>query len=85
MVLVMSTNSELLELYVEAEKKILRGQAVRFGDRTLTRADLDIVRKERTRLQRVVDQETTASNGNGRSRFSQATFSRGSSCDWNYD
>jgi hypothetical protein len=57
----MSTNSDLLALYVDAEKKILGGQDVQFGDRRLGMPDLQFVQAERKRLQSVV----AAENGGG--------------------
>lgn len=68
----MSTASELLPLYVEAEKKILKGQSYEFGGRTLTMADLSDIRKERERLERRVNAETQAAKG--RRTHSLATF-----------
>jgi hypothetical protein len=53
----MSTNSELLALYVDAEKKILLGQDVSFGDRRLGMPDLQFVQAERRRLQSLVAAE----------------------------
>lgn len=68
-----ATTAELLQLYVDAEARILAGQSVRFGERQLTLPDLAEVRKERVRLQALLLTETAG----GRSRFSQANFSRG--------
>lgn len=68
-----ATTAELLQRYVDAEAKILAGQSVRFGDRQLAYPDLAEVRRERTRLQALLLTEQAG----GRSRFSQADFSRG--------
>jgi len=43
----MSGASEMYELYLAAEKKVLGGQSVKFGDRTMTRADLPEIIKGR--------------------------------------
>lgn len=79
----MITTADLLQLYIDAEAKILAGQSVRFGDRQITRADLSEVRKERIRLQALLASE----NAGGRTRFGQADFSggRGGSegAEWN--
>lgn len=48
----MSSASEMYQLYLDAEKKILLGQSVRFGERLLTRADLAEVRKGRIEWER---------------------------------
>lgn len=42
---------ELISLYVDAEKKILNGQQVSMGGKTLDRADLDAVRRGREKLE----------------------------------
>lgn len=67
----MASNAELLQLYIDAETKILAGQSVRFGDRQLTMADLQFVQRERARLQGLVDRAAAG----GRNRFGQADFS----------
>lgn len=43
---------QMLDLYIDAEKKILLGQAVDMAGKRLTRADLDSVIKERKNLER---------------------------------
>lgn len=48
----MSDSSDMYQLYLNAEKKILLGQSVRFGERLLTRADLAEVRKGRIEWER---------------------------------
>ena len=75
------TNAELLQLYIDAEARILKGQSVRFGDRQLAMPELAEVRRERARLQAVVDRELSG----GRSRFGQANFSGSDACGdgWN--
>lgn len=37
----------MLALYIEAEKKVLAGQSYSIGDRALTRADLEEIKKGR--------------------------------------
>lgn len=56
----MSTNSELLALYIDAEKKILAGQYVQFGERKLGMPDLQFVQAERRRLQSAVAAENSS-------------------------
>ena len=69
----MSTASDRLQLYLDAEAKILSGQSVRFGDRQLQRADLQFVQKEIAKLQAEVNREALSASGRG-GRFSQADF-----------
>ena len=68
----MSTASDLLTLYVEAEKRILKGQSYEFGGRKWSGADLSEIRKERERLERRVFAELQAARG--RRTHSLATF-----------
>lgn len=68
----MSTASELLELYIEAEKRILKGQSYEFAGRTWTGADLSEIRREREKLERRVFAEKRAAKG--RKTHSLATF-----------
>lgn len=70
---VATVNETRLQLYLDAEAKILGGQAVRHGERQLQRADLAEVRAEIARLQAAVDRERAAAAGRG-GRFSQADF-----------
>ena len=63
-------NQTRLDAYLAAERKILQGQSVRFGDRELRRADLAEIRKEIGLLQAVVSRDLTGRGG----RFSQADF-----------
>lgn len=65
-----------LQLYLDAESKILGGQMVRMGERQLQMADLAEVRKMIAALQAQVDREDARTAGRG-GRFSQADFSRG--------
>ncbi|HEY4531520.1 MAG TPA: primosomal replication protein PriB/PriC domain protein [Luteimonas sp.] len=65
----MSSNAARLQLYLDAEARILAGQTVRFGDRELRRADLAEVRKAIADLSAAISRE-----GGRRGRFSQADF-----------
>jgi hypothetical protein len=67
-----STNSDRLQLYLDAEAKILGGQSVRMGDRELRRADLQFVQKQIALLQAQVSREAAAAGRGG--RFAQANF-----------
>lgn len=64
-------NETRLELYFAAEVKILKGQEVRFGDRTLRFADLKEIRSEIERLQRAVAVEKRGASG---ARYATADF-----------
>lgn len=64
----MSDASTLLALYRDAEIKILSGQSVRMGDRSLDMADLKTVQDERRRLEAKVARE------NGTGGFKAASF-----------
>lgn len=67
----MSTASDLLAKYLAAEMAILDGQSFRMGERILTMADLDVVRRERASLERRVQGETNGSSA----RYQVADFS----------
>ena len=45
----------MLSMYLEAEKKILRGQSYRIGKQELTRANLTDVVKNRDKWQKIVN------------------------------
>jgi hypothetical protein len=70
----MSTTAERLQLYLDAERKILAGQSVSFGDRQLTRADLAEVRRGIASLEGRQLREVQC---RGRSSLSAATVSFG--------
>lgn len=59
----MSTNTDRLLRYLDAETAILNGQTVRFGDRQLTMADLAQVQAGIRELQRAVASETAGAGG----------------------
>lgn len=77
---VATPNETRLQLYLDAEAKILGGQSVRFGERYLQRADLEFVQKQIALLQAAVAREAGVAAGRG-GRFSQATFNQGYSGD----
>jgi hypothetical protein len=65
----MSQASDLLALYLDAEAKILKGQAVSMSGRSLTMADLTAVQTERKALEARVARES-----NSRGGFKAASF-----------
>ena len=65
-----------LQLYLDAEAKILSGQLVRFGERSLQMADLAEVRATIDRLRAQAAREDANAAGRG-GRFSQADFGGG--------
>ena len=54
---------ERLELYYEAERKVLRGQSYTLGNRQLTRANLSEIRKAIKDLENELEQITGRSRG----------------------
>lgn len=52
--LTLAEKQELLDLYVAAEKTVLKGQAYTIRDRTLTRANLRFIQSERRRLEQEI-------------------------------
>lgn len=68
------TTEDRLAAYLDAETRILRGQKVQFDEDELTLADLDVVRKEITRLHRQLAGEKRAAAGGGRAHVSLAAF-----------
>lgn len=70
----MSAASDLLAAYQAAELAILQGQSYGIGDRTLTRANLSEVRREREKLERRVANESAGAIGRG-ARHRLADFS----------
>lgn len=51
----LATAQEMLSLYIEAEKTVLKNQSYTIKDRTYTRANLAVIAKERARWQQIVD------------------------------
>ena len=72
----MSTTAARLQLYIDAEAKILRSQDVRMGDRQLKRADLAEVRQAIKDLTSQLSQENADASGQQGPRFMVADFSR---------
>ncbi|MDN5939843.1 MAG: hypothetical protein L0H83_14450 [Salinisphaera sp.] len=68
------TTEQRLDAYLDAEARILQGQSGNFDGDSLTLADLDVVRKEITRLQRQVSAEQRIAAGGGRARVALADF-----------
>ena len=48
----------MLALYIDAEKRVLLNQSYTIKDRTYTRADLNVIARERKRWQAIVDSLT---------------------------
>lgn len=59
----MSTATDMVAKYVDAETKILSGQAVVWGDQTLTMANLTEIRRGRHEWEQRVNREMRAVNG----------------------
>jgi hypothetical protein len=66
----MATAQEMVQFYVDAELKVLSGQSVRYGERMLTRADLEQIRAGRREWEAKVNAETRG----GRTLYSVADF-----------
>ena len=65
----MSTASEMYQLYLDAEKKILKGQAIRMGERQLTMANLSEVTAQREKWERKVIAEQNKGRGHSLASF----------------
>lgn len=61
----MSTATDMLAAYQQAELKLLKGQTVKFGDRQLTMVNLPEVQAGRREWERRVASETAAAAGRG--------------------
>lgn len=59
----MSTATDMLQLYLNAEASVLKGQSVRMGDRMLTKADLAEIKSGRKEWQAAVARESGAAGG----------------------
>ena len=65
-----TVNQTRLQLYLDAEARVLKGQSVQLGDRRLQRADLAEIRAAIASLQAAVNREARS----GGAGFSQADF-----------
>jgi hypothetical protein len=59
----MSTATDMLQAYIDAEAKVLAGQTVQWGEYRWTLADLADIRAGRAEWERKVAEETAASAG----------------------
>jgi len=71
----MSTASDRLQLYLNAETAILSGQEVKLNGRALRRPDLQFVQSQITALQRDVNTEARINNGGSSVRYQTPDFS----------
>ena len=69
----MSTATDMVDLYVAAEKAVLRNQSYTLNGRSLTRADLPDIRAGRAEWEAKVAAETAKTRG-GSSLYSVAEF-----------
>ena len=69
----MSEATDMHALYIAAETAVLKGQSYSIGDRTLTRANLDEIRRGRKEWERKVADEQASADG-ASSMFSLANF-----------
>ena len=65
----MSTATEMYALYLEAEKKILKGQTIEINGRRVTRANLADIVKERKTWERRVANENNRGRGHALASF----------------
>lgn len=71
----MSNATEMLAFYMSAEKAILQGQSVRYGERYLSRANLLEVQNGRRDWERRVNAENRTAAGGGSLRYLTPDFS----------
>ena len=71
----MSTATDMLDLYIAAEKKVLTGKVFTLNGRSLTRENLSEIRVGRTEWQGRVNAENASSQG-GSSLYSLVDFSQ---------
>lgn len=71
----MSQAQDMLSKYIAAETRILDGQTVRWGDRSLTYADLAEIRNGRREWEAKVANEERRAAGGGSTGYSVADFS----------
>lgn len=65
----MSTATEMVALYLDAEKAILKGQTMEINGRRLTRANLAEVVTERAKWERRVTSENNRGRGHALASF----------------
>lgn len=70
----MSTATDMLQKYLDAETAILSGQTVRFGERVLTRANLIEVQQGRREWERKVANEQRLSKNGSPLRYQTPDF-----------
>lgn len=58
----MSTASEMLQKYLDAESAVLEGKTVRFGEKLVTLEDLEWIQKGRREWETRVSVETSATS-----------------------
>lgn len=69
----MTIATDMVALYIQAEKDVLKGKSVSVGGRSMSRENLQEIRAGRNEWQRRVDQENAKKNGFS-SRSSLADF-----------
>lgn len=69
----MTIATDMLELYIKAEKDVLKGKSVSISGRSLSRENLSEIRAGRSEWQQKVNQENARKYG-GSSRSSLADF-----------
>ena len=69
----MSTESEMVALYIQAEKDVLLGKETQINGRSLTMEDLSDIRAGRKEWESRVN-TLAANTGGGRKRFSLVNF-----------
>jgi len=69
----MSNATDMLDLYIKAEKAVLSNQSYTVDGQSVTKANLTEIRKGKNQWQRVVNSEMAASQG-GSSMSSVADF-----------
>jgi hypothetical protein len=71
----MSLATDMVAFYITAEKAVLAGQSVQFGERRLTYANLEEIRAGRAEWERkVADEARSAAGDKSPVRFAVASF-----------
>lgn len=68
----MTTATDMLQRYIDAEQRVLSGQSVQWGDRQLTLSDIDEIRAGRREWEHRVAAEQRPT---GTRRYARAVFS----------